>query len=131
MHQQRQSAQALRVWSESERGDEQSGRVERDGAGAPGQRDTGASEADGGRQSETSVCGQGLQRARLRGGDQSARGQPAERQDRQAAVEVDESQSTERNPRRTTQRRAQCSGNELQEVAQASGEDLALHPMDA
>ena len=43
---------------------------------------------------------------------------------------ADESQSTERNPRRSTQRRAQCSGNELQEVAQASGEDLALHPMD-
>jgi len=43
----------------------------------------------------------------------------------------DESQSTERNTRRSTQRRAQCSGNELQEVAQASGEDLALHPMDA
>ena len=104
----------------------------------------------GGRQSQTSVCGQGLQRARLRGGDRSARGQAAQRQDRQAAVEVDEkasgggtgdqssetrasdeSQSTERNTRRSTQRRAQCSGNELQEVAQASGEDLALHPMDA
>ena len=86
----------------------------------------------------------------IRGGDRSARGQAAQRQDRQAAVEVDEkasgggtgdqssetrasdeSQSTERNPRRSTQRRAQCSGNELQEVAQASGEALALHPMDA
>jgi hypothetical protein len=41
----------------------------------------------------------------------------------------DESQPTERNPRRSTQRSAKCSGNELQEVAQASGEDLALHPM--
>ena len=29
------------------------------------------------------------------------------------------------------QRSPKCSGNELQEVAQASGEYLALHPMDA
>jgi len=43
----------------------------------------------------------------------------------------DESQSTERNPGRSTQRSAQCSGNELQEVAQACGEDLALHSVDA
>ena len=108
----------------------------------------GASEADGGKKSETSVCGPGLQRARIRGGDGRARGQTAQRQDGQATVEVDEktsrggtrnqppktrasdeSQSTERNPGRSTQRSAKCSGNELQEVAQASGEDLALHPM--
>ena len=34
---QRQGAQALRVRSQSERGDEQSGRVARGAAGAPGQ----------------------------------------------------------------------------------------------
>ena len=110
--------------------------------------DTGASEADGGQKSETSVCGSGLQRTRVRRGDGRARGQTAQRQDSQAAVEVDEktsrggtrnqapetrasdeSQPTERNPRRSTQRSAKCSGNELQEVAQASEEDLALNPM--
>ncbi|MDC0308934.1 hypothetical protein OAL38_00655 [bacterium] len=42
-----------------------------------------------------------------------------------------ESQSTKWNPRRPTQCNIQCNGNELQEVAQASVEDLVLHPMDA
>jgi hypothetical protein len=44
--------------------------------------------------------------------------------------EPDESQSTKRNPRRLTQRSAQCSGYELPEVPQVRGEDSALHPMD-
>jgi len=44
---------------------------------------------------------------------------------------TDESSSTKRNTRRSTQRHAESIGNELQEVAQASGDALALHPMDA
>ena len=43
--------------------------------------------------SETSVCGQGLQRTQVRGGDGRARGQTSQRQDGQAAVEVDEKTS--------------------------------------